>query len=318
LSQPESVEVVQGGPLQVAVRVAYRYRDSYLEQTISLSAGSPLLDMRLHAHWYECDRCLKVAFPIALAESTARFESPLGSIVRPADGSEVPALRWVDVSNEEYGVSLLNDCRYAFDVNNSTMRMTLLRGFPDMSPEADAGEHELHYALYPHAGLWRDAGTVRQGWAFNMPLIARQALRRAGVIAPWVGPGINHAMPPAFGFLTVEQENVALTAFKLEDEVWGPGSPVIVRLYETVGKETESKITFAAPLMMIEETNHLEARIESNAFDWDGEAEITVRFRPHEIKTFRLRLAIPAFAIYEGADHRDDIAPGAVPGFGDG
>ncbi len=249
-------------------------------------------------------------------------------------------MRWIDVSsgtshdpsndasfgapNEGYGVSLLNDCRYAFDVQvpqnvrGTWLRMTLLRGFPDMFPEADAGEHELRYALYPHAGSWRTADTVRQGWAFNMPLIARQALRRAGVIAPWVGPGINHAMPPAFGFLDVEPENVVLVACKLEDEVWGPGSPVIVRLYETAGVETECKITFAAPLMMIEEPNHLEARIESDAFDWDGEAQVTVRFRPHEIKTFRLRLAIPAFAIYEGAEHRDDIEPGAVPGFGDG
>jgi hypothetical protein len=151
-----------------------------------------------------------------------------------------------------------------------------------------------------------------------MPLIARQALRRAGVIAPWVGPGINHAMPPAFGFLEVEPENVVLTAFKLEDEVWGPGSPVIVRLYETAGKETESKITFAAPLMMIEETTHLEERIESQAFDWDGEAEVTVRFRPHEVKTFRLRLAVPGFAIYEGTAHRDGVDPGSAPGFGNG
>jgi alpha-mannosidase len=233
----------------------------------------------------------------------------------------------VDVSNEEYGVSLLNDCRYAFDVRGprdaggpggTMIRMTLLRGFPDMSPEADAGEHELHYALYPHAGPWHDADTVRQGWAFNMPLIARQALRRAGAIAPWVGPGINHAMPPAFGFLTIEQENVVLTAFKLEDEVWGPGSPVIARFYETSGKETEALITFAAPLMMIEETTHLEVRLEDQDLDWDGEAQVTVRFRPHEIKTFRLRLAIPAFAIYEGAEHQGDRDPGTVPGFGDG
>jgi alpha-mannosidase len=278
---------------------------------------------------------LKVAFPAAVEGGEARFESPLGSIVRPADGSEVPALRWVDVSNnaassDAYGVSLLNDCRYAFDMRvpqngrGTRLRMTLLRGFPDMSPEADAGEHELHYALYPHAGPWQEADTVRQGWAFNLPLIARQALRREGTIAAWVGPGINHAMPPAFGFLQVDHKNIVLSAFKLEDEVWGPGSPVIVRFYETAGKATECKITFAASLMMIEETNHLEARIEdvpqngAAAFDWDGETQVTVRFRPHEIKTFRLRLAIPAFAIYEGVEHQGDRDPGAVPGFGDG
>ena len=70
--------------------------------------------------------------------------------------------------------------------------------------------------------------------------------------------------------------------------------------------------------MMIEETTHLEERIESQAFDWDGDAAVTIRFRPHEVKTFRLRLAVPGFAIYKGAEHRADRDPGAVPGFGDG
>jgi hypothetical protein len=70
--------------------------------------------------------------------------------------------------------------------------------------------------------------------------------------------------------------------------------------------------------MMIEETTHLEERIESQAFDCDGEDQVTIRFLPHEVKTFRLRLAIPGFAIYAGAEHRVDRDPGAAPGFGDG
>ena len=83
------------------------------------------------------------------------------------------------------------------------------------------------------------------------------------------------------------------------------------------GRATEARIDFAAPLMMFEETNHLEERVKSEAFDWKEE-RVTIRFRAYEIKTFRLRLAIPAFAVYEGMAHRDDIAPGAAPGFGDG
>ena len=66
--------------------------------------------------------------------------------------------------------------------------------------------------------------------------------------------------------------------------------------------------------MMLEETDHLEERIEGQALQWhDNRA--TIAFKPHEIKTFRFRLAIPAFAVYAGEEHRDDIAPGALPGF---
>jgi alpha-mannosidase len=320
LRAPESVEIVQSGPVEVTARVAYRYRDSYFVQETTLTCGMPRVDFCLHAEWYERDCCLKVAFPSAAeGGGTATFEAPLGSIARPArGGAEVPAQRWIDVSNDARGVSLLNDCRYAFDVEGSRLRMTVVRGIPDLDPEADVGAHELRYALYPHAGDWRaGAGdTVRQGWAFNMPLIARQALRRAGMIAPWIARGINHAMPPAFGFLGVAPPNVVLSAFKLEQEDWGPGSPVVVRLYETAGLATEARLTLPAPLMMFEETNHLEEPVESDRFrfGWD-ENEVTIDFGPHEIKTFRFRLAIPAFAIYPGEEHRDDLAPGEVPGF---
>ncbi len=317
LDVPASVELVDDGPVQARVRVAYRYRDSFFVQEVVLTEGMARVDLRLEVEWYERDCCLKVAFPTTAAGGEAVFEAPLGSLSRPADGAEVPAQRWIDLSTESYGVSLLNDCRYAFDIAQNCLRMTVVRGIPDLDPEADVGANELRYALYPHPGDWRQGDTVRQGWAFNMPLIARQALRRTGMIAPWIAAGINHAMPPAFGFLEVAPVNVVLTAFKLEQEDWGPGSPLIVRLYETAGRAAEARLTLSAPLMMFEETNHLEERVESDRFSWDGN-EVTITFRPHEIRTFRFRLAIPAFAIYEGEAHRDDVAPGDTPGFGDG
>jgi alpha-mannosidase len=98
---------------------------------------------------------------------------------------------------------------------------------------------------------------------------ARQALRRAGMIAPWIAPGVNHAMPPKFGFLEVAPDNIVLTAFKLEQEDWGPGSPVIVRLYETAGHAVEATLTFSAPLMTIEETNHLEEPLADQPVAWE-------------------------------------------------
>jgi alpha-mannosidase len=314
LAAPEAVEIVDKGPVVATVRVSTRYRDSYFVQDITLRAAMPRVDFRAQLAWYERDCCLKVAFPTTVQDGEATFEAPLGAVTRPADGEEVPAQRWIDTSNAAYGVSLLNDCRYAFDITDNYLRMTLVRGIPDLDPEADVGAHDLHYALYPHPHDWREGGTIRQGWAFNFPLIARQTLRRAGMIAPWIAHGVNHSMPPAFGFLKVQPENIVLTAFKLEQEDWGPGSPVIVRFYETAGRATEAHVTFPASLMMLEATNHLEEPLGPNLVQ-DNEAHVTLTFKPHEIKTFRFRLAVPAFAIYEGEAHRDDIAPGFLPDF---
>ena len=93
VNAPESVEIVQDGPVQGVVRVSYRYRDSFFTQWITLTEGVPHVDFRLQAEWYERDCCLKVAFPTTITGGTATFESPLGAIARPADGAEVPAQR---------------------------------------------------------------------------------------------------------------------------------------------------------------------------------------------------------------------------------
>lgn len=66
-----------------------------------------------------------------------------------------------------------------------------------------------------------------------------------------------------------------------------------------------------------EETNHLEEPLESQSISWEGDVARTT-FQPHETKTFCLRLAMPGFATYEGQAHRDDLAPGDVPGFEEG
>ena len=65
--------------------------------------------------------------------------------------------------------------------------MTLLRGFPDMSPEADAGEHELHYALYPHM-------TVAQNIAFQARLSGRHDPDHCTMLAERLGIDEIHAM----------------------------------------------------------------------------------------------------------------------------
>jgi len=313
MSTPDAVEIARQGPVQAAVRVSYRFRDSYFVQEIGLTADVPRVNLALHADWYERDCALKVAFPVAVANGVATFDQPYGSIVRPANGDEVPAQYWVDLSTPEQGVSLLNNCRYAFDINGQRMRMTLLRGIPDLDPQADVGHHALEYALYPHSGDWRQALTVRAGLELNLPLLARQEMHRAGMMQQWARPDPYQSMPDEFSFLHVQPANIVMTALKVEHEHWGEFAPFVVRCYETAGVETEAVLSFAAPLRFAEETDHLERPLPQQTLQQEGE-RVTLTFRPHEIKTLRLSLAIPGFAIYPGA-HRDATVPGESGGF---
>ena len=173
---------------------------------------------------------IKAAFPLDVKSPAARFEIPYGSIARPADGTEVPALRWIDVSDGsgQYGTALLNDSKYGFDVKGGVMRMSVVHGATYPDPEADRGRQELLYAIVPHRGDWRAAEVTRRGFEVNNPLITRVPLVHAGTL------------PKVHSFIKVGPANVILSALKKEMGYaeWG----LVLRLYEIHGEKTEAKI----------------------------------------------------------------------------
>ncbi len=83
-------------------------------------------------------------------------------------------MRWADLGagrdGKVHGLSILNQSKYGYDAAGNVLRFTLLRSPKWPDPEADMGHHHFHYALYPHAGTWKDALTVRHGYEYNYPL----------------------------------------------------------------------------------------------------------------------------------------------------
>ena len=297
MDAPVSIRLIESGPVRATVRIGYRFRDSFFEQEVSVVAGLDRALFRFVGDWHERDCALKVAFAANVADAIATFEQPFGAIVRQADGAEFPAQRWVDVSDSETGLSLLNDCRYAFDIRANVARMTLLRGIPDLDPLADEGHHDLNYAIHAHGPDWQ-AETVRQGFEVNYPLLARQPMRRAGRIRPWGVPGEQRAVDPEFSFLRLSPKNIVLTALKAEHEDWGQFSPFVIRMYECEGTATEAIIELPHSAYLAVETDHLERPLEKQSVSLHGR-RITLSFRPHEIKTLRIALAVPSFGVRE-------------------
>lgn len=266
------VELVENGPVRAVLRVKSRFRDSAFEQDLILARGLTRLDCLTRVDWRERNIMIKAAFPLALRDPVARFEIPYGSIVRPADGTEVPALRWIDVADGtgDYGAALLNDSKYGFDVKGGTMRLSVVHGptYPD--PEADRGRHELLYALLPHRGDWKAAETTRRGLELNNPLLARTPLVHGGTL------------PPALSFIRVGPANVVLAAVKKEMGYAERG--LILRLYETAGQRTEARIELpwavdAAEADLIE---------RPNGRPLGSGATVTATLAPYEIKTIRV------------------------------
>ena len=133
-----------------------------------------------------------------------------------------------DISKDNYGVSLLNDCKYGYDAKPDQLRLTLLRGSTWPDSEADVGIHEFTYAIYPHIGSWENAGTVQRGYELNMPLLVK--------VMPLISKEKSHGkLPQTYRFLGWETENLILMALKRSED----NQRWIFRCYECLGKEAK-------------------------------------------------------------------------------
>lgn len=176
----DSITWIAYGELVKTIQVVRRLGDSTLTQNYTVLAHENQLRITSHVDWQDRHTLLKVGFPLQLRADVITYEIPCGAIRRSTRFQtqeeqakwEVPALNWADLTDEEqeYGVSLLTDYKSGYDPHPDRLRLSLLRGSTWPDPEADFGEHEFKYALYPHAGSWEAAGTVKRGYEFNCPL----------------------------------------------------------------------------------------------------------------------------------------------------
>jgi alpha-mannosidase len=278
LDRADEVQLVESGPLRAILRVKNHFGRSTFERDITVYAGVPRVDVKMRVEWKEKHILLKVAFPLSVHNKRAAFEIPFGSIERPTTRSnpeeaaqfEVPSQRWADLSNPEYGFSLLNNSKYGYDAKGNVLRLSLLRSptFPD--PHSDEGFHEFVYSLYPHSGSWRDARTILRGYELNEALTVRPANTHQGSLGP------EHS------FLTVGSDNVVITAFKKAED----SNAIVLRFYEWAGRGPDVRLTLPAGALSGEEVDLMENGTHALELK---KGVLTVPTKPYEIKTVRVK-----------------------------
>lgn len=279
LDQADSVQLIERGPLRAVIRVKRKWQQSEFVQDITLYAGLDRVDIVNDIDWHETHVLLKAAFPLAASSGDATFEIPYGSIRRPtrrnnsweAAKFEVPALRWADLGDAHHGFSLINESKYGYDAKGNVLRISLLRSPAWPDPDADRGHHHFSYALYPHAGDWKQALTVRQGYDFNYKLQAMQVQAHDG---KW---------PPRQSLVTIEPENVVLTAVKKAED----SDALILRFYEWAGKSGEARISVPAGAASATVTNLMESP-EGSPLPVTASGHFTVPIHPYEIQSVRV------------------------------
>ena len=276
----EQAEVVENGPVRGAIRFTRAFGQSKITQTVRLTTGSARLDFETTVDWHETNRMLKVAFPVAINSPRATCEIQYGHVERPTHFNtgwdmarfEVCAQKWADLSEGNYGVALLNDCKYGHDIHGNVLRLTLLRSPQAPDPDADRGIHTFTYSLLPHASDFRDGEVIENAYALNSPPLAR----------PLTGnrPG---RLPLERSWFEVDNAAVFIEAIKRAEKE----EALIVRLYEAHNTRGTVTLTTTLPVKRA----YLCDLMESNLVEIPmSSGELTLPITPFEIVTVKYLL----------------------------
>lgn len=269
------IAVIEAGPLRATLEIRRRILHSEYVQRISLTHNSPRIDFETTIDWRERHILLKAAFPVEILSPVATYEIQWGNVQRPTHRNtswdwarfEVCAQKWIDLSEGDYGVSLLNDCKYGHDVHGNVMRLSLLRSPTEPDPEADQGEHHFTYSLLPHAGSW-DETTIGAAYALNDPIITYTNPRPSG---------IRHAS----SVIRSNRPNLVIETVKQAED----GRGLIVRLYESQRQRGRATLMCDFSVAAAWRTNLLEENEQPLAPDGQ---RVAFDFAPYEIITLRL------------------------------
>lgn len=257
--------------------IVKRFLDSTIEQRIRVYDNSRRIDFETTIDWKQEQLLLKAAFPLDIHTNRATYDIQFGSIERPTHENtswdaakfEVCAQKWADLSDGSYGVSLLNDCKYGYSTEGSTLKLTLLKSALYPNPKADKELHRFTYSLLPHAGTVTQSDTVQQAYGLNQRPIAKRLPPQKGTL------------PERYSFVSCDRDNVIIETIKKAED----SDDCIIRLYETANQRTNVTLTFSNNFDQVYTCDMLE---QNQALLAEAGSSVTFPIRGYEICTLKL------------------------------
>ena len=277
ITDVSAVEVIDNGAKR-GIKITRKYGSSTIEQTILFNDFSAQIDFETQVDWHESHKMLKAVFPLDILADRATYDIQFGSIERPTHKNtswdeakfEVCAHKYADLSDGGYGVSLMNDCKYGYDIHDGVMQISLLRSTKDPNPEADMGEHSFTYSLYPHEGTLRDSDTVKLSYMLNVPMTALPA------------SGDMDIIPTEFSVIAIDCDHAACETVKQAED----GEGTVIRIYEYKNIRDKLNITSAIPFKKAYLCDLLEREICELPVE---NGKITCGIKGFEILTIKLK-----------------------------
>ena len=220
---------------------------------------------------------VKAAFDTDINTDKATYDIQFGNIERPTHRNtswdkakfEVCAHKFMDMSEYGYGVSLLNDCKYGHNVKDGTMKLSLFKCATWPDPDADKILHSFTYSLYPHAGNFREAGTIKQAYRLNNPMRTFEIGKQNGLL------------PEEFSLVKCSADNFIIETIKKAED----SDSLILRGYESFNKRTNVRLDFGFDVSSACICGLLEDEIEPLTVNGRS---VSFKAKPFEIITVKI------------------------------
>ena len=274
--------LVEDGPLRGCVEQRFSIGNSMIEQRVILEAGNRMIRLENRVNWKESGRMLRVQAMPAIKSFEAVYEIQFGVVHRPAHANtswdaarfEVPAHRFADYSQPDYGFGMVNDCKYGHYIRDGVMELTLLRSPGDPDPKADLGKHEFIFGYYPHPLRWEESELLERAHELNSPVL--------------LYPANLPTQEPVSEF-AISGGNVKIETIKHAEDSKG----LVLRLYETRGTDQKVTLISRRSWKRIQEVDLLEEplsgglKISAKESQTAGLSDMaTLEFKPFQIRSF--------------------------------
>ncbi|KAG2205482.1 hypothetical protein INT46_007474 [Mucor plumbeus] len=276
LQDQKKLQIISDGPLKAELRFKHKISDvSSIEQTISLSCIGDRLEFDNFVDWNESHQFLKVEFSWDIVTDYATYDIQYGVVRRPTHYNttidsakfEVCGHKFADMSESNYGIALINDCKYGYATNGKTQRLSLLRAPKGPDEHADMGKHKFKYAIYPHEGNFTSSRVMQSALEFNTPLSIRHAKGK---------DLCNREIVPSL-FQIDGSNQIIIDTIKLAEDDHGKGKQVILRLYEAYGGKSNAILKSYLKIKRIQISNILEDDTDNNLEEIEDGFKVTLR-----------------------------------------
>ena len=272
----QSVKVISDG-VRSGIRVERKFLSSTIGQNIWLYENTPKIDFETDADWHEHHLLIKTLFDTDIHTNRATYNIQFGNIERSTTKNtswdtarfEVLGHKYADLSEGNYGVALMNDCKYGYNIHDGVMGLSLIKCATDPYPEADIGEHKFTYSIYPHAGTVEQCDVEALAYEMNKPLMAVKVGAQKG------------SLPESFSMISVDQKNIIIETVKKAEK----DDATIVRMYECTNSKTPCKVTLGIPAKSVKLCDLQENELETLEVK-NGTVALTLK--PYEILTLKI------------------------------